>query len=277
MKKYFYISSILLFIFACKNEPKEIIIDAEPSANGRVAPHQSASEQFNLDKGTKITILGVSSHKDKIAIGGKEYNEPWYLVENIGVGLSGTRQGWVYGGCISFPKNYVKPSFSAINEKDLIGKSVDIAPCFEGFDKKGQPSCGTDCGFGSIQFLNEKEFLSINYCMGGGVDYNLGTYSIGKNQLTLTFSKPFYNIPEEEETDEDGKKQEPQMIIKNKKAILDFEIHHFKNKPVFTPSGENMEDFLGNPYPSNALTKEEVAIIEDLKQENIKWNDKDEK
>jgi hypothetical protein len=75
MKKYFYIFSLIAFIFSCKNESKEVVISALPSAKARATPHQNGGEQFSLDKGTKIEIEGVSSNIDKITIGGKEYNE----------------------------------------------------------------------------------------------------------------------------------------------------------------------------------------------------------
>lgn len=233
MKQIFiYISFIILF-FACKSEPKEVTISAEPSAKARVAPHQNASEQFNLEKGAKIVILGVSSHKDKITIGGVAYNEPWYLVAKSDT--TDQMQGWVYGGCISFPKDYIKPSFTGISEKDLVNKRIYYVPCFELFDDDGNPSCGTDCFIGSFDFVNEKECFYYSYCIGNGQHTFLAKYNIKGNVLKIE-TYPYY-VDEEEKEDENGNSINLPPAVKKSEnnEVIEFEIQNFGKDPVFTP------------------------------------------
>jgi hypothetical protein len=179
-------------------------------------------------------------------------------------------QGWVYGGCIDFGnKESMKiPTW----DKKLTNTEVYIAPCFEGFDEKNNPVCGTDCGIGSISFLNEKEFLSDNYCMGGGTDYCLGTYKVTDNQLFLTFSNKFYNVSDNEEEDETPEdpnakvENEEKIIIKPKEFTLEFEVHFLGNKPIFLPKQEINEHYLGVPKPWK-MNGEVQKIIDELRNE----------
>jgi hypothetical protein len=260
MKKYFSFLFILFFIFSCKNEEKQNVISASPSAKVRKTPHQNGEELYSLTKGEKVEIMGISSHKDKIEIEGKEVEENWYLIK---IGNRIDKQGWVYGGCIEFSYNYLKPSFKNAETKDLYGKAVDIAPCFNFFNGEGQPECETDCNFGTIHFLNNNDFFCLNTCKNDETEYYLGYYAISDNHLTLTFN----NLLHSKVKVKDSAKEK---FINKEKATLEFEVHNFNNRPVFLPLNNKAEYFLGNPYFSSDLYQDFLEIIEDLKLENKK-------
>jgi hypothetical protein len=84
-KSYYNIFFILLILASCKNaeKPNEIqeiikgnaVVTATPSAKTREIPHQSGSETGEYKTGETLNIIGISSHKDKIKIGGKQYED----------------------------------------------------------------------------------------------------------------------------------------------------------------------------------------------------------
>ena len=263
--KNILIPILLLFVFfACKTDKKNNTtntISAEPSAKARTTPHQDGSEQFTLNKGTNINIIGISSNKDKITIGEKAYDEYWYLVKDKNNGL----QGWIYGGCISFAddfdKNLPKWDFKLANTQ------VEIAPCFESFNEDGNPDCGTDCGIGTIYFLNENEFLSSIYCLDGGTDYNLGKYKLSNGKLALTFGAKFFNIPDESE--DPNADESEKLVIKPRAFTENFEVHFYDKKPVFLPIEKTEENYLGTPKPIN-LSADAKKAIDEIRNDGYK-------
>ncbi len=262
MKKYFYILVFFIFVFSCKNEEKQNIISADPSAKIRKTPHQNGEELLTLNKGTAIEIIGVSSHKDKITIAGKEIEDYWYLIakdtiikENYHGG------GWVFGGCINFSKKNIKQFISTLNAKDLIGNRVYLAPCFNGYDSDKNPDCGTDCDTGSIDFIDDNLCTMCNYCIGTSQNTYLANYAIKDNKLIITFLKKY--IEETDNEDDNSHYTFAAPIIKTleKARSMTFEIHFYGNQPVFTPT---TKEGYWSSVPSNLVSEKHTLELQKM-------------
>lgn len=262
MKNIFYILALFIFVFSCKNEEKQNIISADPSAKIRKTPHQNGEELLTLNKGTAIEIIGISSHKDKITIAGKEIEDYWYLIKNNFQNYNESNPMWIFGGCANVDKKAIAKHLSTEKLQTLSGKTIKIAPCFEMFDENGEPSCGTDCDVGDIVFLDDTKCIFSTFCIGNSTDYYSGNYRIKDYKLEIELNNDYVEIPEPEE-DSENQDKTPRLKINSIKQKLNFEIHFWNKTFVFFPVSE--KDFFGSsPKKSLVIEKNLKKIYEML-------------
>lgn len=131
MKKIGWLICIVMAISACKQEAEPevapVIEEVVPEViyyqvtvdklRGRSMPGRKSEVITKISEGTVVKFLDqVSDFKDKITLRGKEYNEPYRLVE-----LEDGKQVWLYGGALK--KYYAGPE---MEEPDQVAALQDF-------------------------------------------------------------------------------------------------------------------------------------------------------
>lgn len=147
----------------------------------------------------------------------------------------------------------------------LAGQVYSFAPDIDTTQCQSLAEC--DCCADDILFQNEKEFISISYCMAAK-DIKKGTYILEQNRLILKYD----TLAHYTEEDDDGElktigKDKKTYLIKTevRKPFIDTLIlKSCKGKTYYTDSKQ--ENF-GTSNPKDSIQ----TFIDDLKKEGF-WN-----